>query len=356
MRSIEAKGVAMRFLKWVGIILVVLAVGVWFAASWALKKGAESLFANLVAEGQLAGPPGVSVGGFPLQMDLAMVGLHFVDPATGAGWEVPELHINVPSWKPWHVTADLPPSQTLTLVTEMGKQAISFTSEGLAASVRVSPNTAVNLQEVTAGGAALQAVSSLGWTVGAQDLRLWLGVDAEDPKTYAFTMDARDIAPDVSLAAALAAVQIPGLPASDLPAKVDSVKVVMQLRLTQALDLTSTVLRPELTGLDLQEMMVVWGPMTIAASGSLAGDAAGFAAGTIVVEVTNWDRLPPLLAATGAVQPGVITLISNGMKALAEEGGDAAVLKIPVVMEGGRASFGPFPLGVAPRMAAGAAG
>jgi|GEM_PF-421042 len=346
----------MRFLKWVGIILVVLAVGVWFAASWAVKKGAETLFATMAADGNLTSTPEVSVGGFPLRMDLAMVGLHFVDPMTGEGWEVPELHINVPSWKPWHVTADLPPTQTLTLITEAGKQAITVTSEGVAASVRVSPNSAVNLQEVTAGGAALQAVSSLGWTVGAQDLRLRLLVDADDPKSYAFTLDARDIAPDVSLAAALAAVQIPGLPVSDLPAKVDSVAVVMQLHLTEALDLTGTASQSELTGLDLQEITAVWGPMTIAASGRLAGDAAGFAAGTIVVEVTNWDRLPPLLAATGAVQPGVITLISNGMKALAEEGGDPTVLKVPVVMEGGRMSFGPFPLGVAPRMAPAAAG
>ena len=53
------------------------------------------------------------------------------------------------------------------------------------------------------------------------------------------------------------------------------------------------------------------------------------------------------------MQPGVVTLISNGMKALAEEGGDPAVLKVPLIMADGRATLGPFPLGEAPRMARG---
>lgn len=345
----------MRFLKWTGLVLVVLAVGIWFAASFVVKKGAEAFFANLAADGQLVAAPALSVGGFPLRMDLAMTGLHFVDPKTGEGWELPELHINVPSWKPWHMTVDLPASQMVTVTTEGAKQAIAVTSDGLAASVRVSPDLGASLQEVTAGGATLQAISSLGWTVGAEDLRARLLIDPMDSKTYQLTVEARNIAPDASLAVALAAVNLPDLPVSDLPAMVDSVALMMQLHLTRPLTLTST-LQPELAGLDLQELTAVWGQMKLEASGGLAGDTKGFAAGRIEVQVTNWDRLPPLLAATGAVQPGVVTLISNGMKALAQEGGDASVLKVPLVMQDGRVSFGPFPLGEAPRMASGPAG
>ena len=346
----------MRFLKWTAIVLAILATGVWFAASFVVQNGAESFFANLAKQGRVAAAPGLSVGGFPTRMDLAMTGVKFLDPQTGEGWELPELHLSVPSWKPWHLTAELPASQTLTLTAESVPQEITVTSDGLAASVRVSPDIAVGLQEITAGGAALEAVSSLGWTVGAADLRARLLIDANDSRTYALTLDGRDIAPDASLARALAAVSLPDLPdlpVSDLPAKVESLTLAMQLHLTEPLHLTSAALNPQLTGLELQEMTAVWGPLKIAATGNLAGDAAGFAAGRIEIEITNWNRLPPLLAATGAVQPGVVTLISNGMKALAEEGGDPAVLKVPLIMADGRATLGPFPLGEAPRMARG---
>ncbi|MFZ1468687.1 MAG: DUF2125 domain-containing protein [Paracoccaceae bacterium] len=345
----------MRFLKWVGIVFLVLAVGIWFAASYALKKGAESVFAGLVQDGLVAETTDLSVGGFPTRLDLAMTGLNLTNPKTGEGWQAPSLHISAPSWAPWHVTADLPATQVLTVEANNAMQAITVTSDGLAASVRVRPDITANLQEITAGGAALQAASSLGWTVGAEDLRLRLLVDGQNSKIYALTLEARNIAPDASLATALAAVNLPDLPVSDLPAQVDSVALVMQLHLTQPLDLTSA-LRPELAGVDLQALTAVWGPLQIAASGSLRGDANGFAAGQIDIAVTNWNRLPALLAATGAVQPAVVTLVSNGMKALADAGGDPMVLTVPLIMQEGRTTFGPFPLGEAPRMARGAGG
>lgn len=340
----------MRFLKWTAIILAILVTGLWFGASYFVKKGAEAFVADMAAKGMVAGTPGISVGGFPARMDLALSAVKFVDPKTGAGWEGAELHIFAPSWKPWQITAELPPSQTLTLPGMTGNQTVGVTSQGLTASVRVSPDTRLALQEVTAGGAALQATSSLGWVVGVGDLRAQLLVAAADPKAYALTLNATEIAPDPSLAAALAAVSLPDLPVSDLPAKLESAHLALMLHMSTPLDLMATGTNPHLTGLDLQDLTAQWGPLKFAASGALAADASGHAEGRIEIEITHWDRLPALLVATGAVKPEIAPTIGNALKALAAEGGDPAVLRVPLVMEAGRMSLGPLPLGEAPMM------
>ena len=226
----------MRFLKWTAIILAILVTGLWFGASYFVKKGAEAFVADLAAKGMVAGTPGISVGGFPARMDLALSAVKFVDPKTGAGWEGAELHIFAPSWKPWQITAELPPSQTLTLPGMTGNQTVGVTSQGLTASVRVSPDPRLALQEVTAGGAALQATSSLGWVVGVGDLRAQLLVAAADPKAYAPTLNATEIAPDPTLAAAPAAVSPPDWAGADLPATLERPHLGMQRHIATTLD------------------------------------------------------------------------------------------------------------------------
>ena len=79
-------------------------------------------------------------------------------------------------------------------------------------------------------------------------------------------------------------------------------------------------------------------------------DDQGFAAGRVTVEVTNWNRLPAILVAAGVVKPELAPTVARGMQALAAQTPDTSVLSLTLVMENGRMSFGPFPLGPAPRM------
>ena len=86
------------------------------------------------------------------------------------------------------------------------------------------------------------------------------------------------------------------------------------------------------------------------AKGQIEPDADGFASGRVEIEVTNWQRLIPLLIVTGAVKPEVAPTVENMMAAMAKQGGTPDVLKLPLTLASGRMSLGPLPLGPAPML------
>ncbi len=47
----------MRFLKWTAIILAILVTGLWFGASYFVKKGAEAFVADMAAKAWSPGRP-----------------------------------------------------------------------------------------------------------------------------------------------------------------------------------------------------------------------------------------------------------------------------------------------------------
>jgi hypothetical protein len=64
-----------------------------------------------------------------------------------------------------------------------------------------------------------------------------------------------------------------------------------------------------------------------------------------MLKLTNWDRLPALLVALGAIKPEIAHTVANGLKAMAAQSPDPAVLALALDMKDGRMSLGPFPLG-----------
>ena len=93
-----------------------------------------------------------------------------------------------------------------------------------------------------------------------------------------------------------------------------------------------------------------WGQLALHAEGLLEADAQGFAAGRVMLRLTNWDRLPALLVALGAIKPEIAPTIAGGLRAMAAQSPDPAVLALPLDMRDGRMTLGPFPLGEAPRL------
>jgi len=105
-----------------------------------------------------------------------------------------------------------------------------------------------------------------------------------------------------------------------------------------------------LTKVEFSNFALTWGQLSATAKGRIQADDQGFAAGEITVEVTNWNRLPALLVAAGAVKPEVAPTIARGMQALAAQTPETTVLSLTLRLAEGRMSFDPFPLGPAPRM------
>lgn len=337
----------MRKLLFLMIAATALWSGYWFVGSNAVREGVVSFFADAARQGLEAENAGVRVAGFPNRFDLTIDEPRLADPVSGSGWQAPFVQVFAMTWKPWHIIAALPPEQVVTLPD----QRVTAGSEGLMASLRAKPSSDLPLAEVRVAGTRLDLASDLGWTLGLGEFTLGLRADAAlGDAGYELGFDLAPMTPDPGFLAAVKAVRIQDLPPSDLPEVIEALWGSIYLTFSAPLDRHAGEMRPYLRRVEINQFNLTWGVLGASASGVVEADANGYAAGRVTVDVTNWDRLPALLVAAGVVKPEVAPTIARGMQALAAQSPDLKVLSLSLVLEDGRMSFGPFPLGPAPLM------
>lgn len=325
----------MRALLWITGILAILYSGYWVVGKNALQSGTEAFFANADRQGLIAENSGIAVEGFPSRFDLTVTEPRLGDPRTGLNWQAPFVQILTLSYTPWHVIAALPPTQTLRTPTEE----ITLTNTKLQASVVVVPGTALTLDRTTLVGSGVRAVSNLGWSVGAEDLRFATKTDPSLALTHEIGLEVLRLSPDPALAALM-----PGL-----PPVIDLVRLDALATFSAPIDRFAGETRPQLTALSVKEGVFNWGTLNATAVGDLTV-VGGMPEGKLELAVRGWRDLVPLAVNAGAIKPEIATTVTNLMEAYAKSSGDAEVLKMPLVFAGGRMSLGPLPLGDAPRL------
>lgn len=327
----------MRKLLFLLITLTVLWSGYWFVGSSVIRTAANDWFAGAAGQGLVAENSTLTVAGFPNRFDLTVTDLVVSDPATGIGWQAPFAQVFAMTWKPWHIIAALPPTQVVTLPG----QSVTITSDGLRASVRARPATSVPLAMAIVESGPFAASSTQGWTTGADKAVLSLGAAAGKPDAYDIAADIAGLAPDPSLLTQL-------VPDGGLPSSIAEIRLRATATLTAPLDRFAGDTRPRVVAVDLTDALVTWGEVSVTATGSIAPDDQGYAAGRIAITVTNWRRVMPLLVASGTIRPQLAQTVETMLDGLAKQSGDAEVLRLPLVMEEGWMSLGPLPLGPAP--------
>jgi hypothetical protein len=337
----------MRKLLFLMIAATALWSGYWYLGSNAVRDGVAGFFADAARQGIVAENAGVTVAGFPNRFDLTIDEVKLADPVTGAGWQAPFVQVFAMTWKPWHIIAALAPQQVVTLPD----QTVTLGSEDLMASLRAKPSTDLPLAEVRAAGTRLDLASDRGWTLGLGEFTVGLRADeALGPAGYELGFDLAPLTPDPGFLAAVKAVTIPDLPPSDLPETVETLWGSIYLTFSAPLDRHAGAARPHLRRVEINQFNLTWGELSAKASGVVEADGNGYAAGRVTVDVTNWDRLPAILVAAGVLQPEIAPTVARGMQALAAQTPEQNLLSLSLVLEDGRMSFGPFPLGPAPLM------
>jgi hypothetical protein len=333
----------MRKLMVLIVLLTAVWSGYWFVGSNAIRQGAEDFFANAAAQGLVAEKTALTVQGFPNRFDLTVDGLRLVDSDTGTTWEAPFLQVFAMTWKPWHIIAVLPPTQQVMLPD----QAITLTSDAMRASVRAKPATDLPLATVIVESGPFSATSTAGWTVGAAKAVASISADevvpnaGDAPNAYVLALDLTDLAPDPKAIEKI-------VTDAGLPPTVAVIKVLATATLTAPLDRFAGDAHPRLTALDLTDSLITWGDLSVAAKGTISPDDEGYASGRIEIAVTNYQRLVPALVAAGAIKPEISQTVGNMLDAMAKESGDPNLLQLPLILQDGRVSLGPLPLGDAP--------
>jgi hypothetical protein len=324
--------------------------GYWFAGSSYLRQAADQWFADQAARGLTAEKSSLTVAGFPNRFDLRVEDMVLQDPASGIGWTASFAEVFAMTWKPWHIIAALPPDQTLALPD----QTIQITSEALRTSLRAKPDLDVPLANAAVETGALTARSSQGWSISVAKgfISFRDGADAATEidglpasataaNAYVLQLDLSDLSPDEPRFARIANE-------AGLPPGIEVVRLLAVAALTAPLDRNAPQTSPRLAAAELADTLIRWGELSATASGTIQADDQGFAAGRIDISLTNWQPIVPALVAAGAVKPELSDTIRNMLAALAKDGGDENVLKLPLVLTGGAMSLGPLPLGPAP--------
>lgn len=322
----------MRGLLWVTVVLAALWGGWWVVGSRGAMAAAEGWFAQAATEGRRAGYEDLAVAGFPNRFDLTVTRPHLGDPATGFGWQAPFAQVFAMSWKPWHLIAALPGGQVITTPDAR----ITLQSDRLMASLLMVPGVDLALSEAVVEGAALALSPSYGGVEGVARAVASIRAEEGGVNRYRLGLALSDLA------------VAPEVVASGLAAKVETVTLDATLGLSAALDRNAGQTPPALRQLALRDMQVRWGDLTLQASGDLAPDLSGYAAGRIDIRVTGWRLLPPGLVALGLIAPGFAPSLERGFEMMAAQGADPEVLVLPLVAKAGRMSLGPLPLGPAP--------
>lgn len=315
-------------------VLLALATAAWFAGAAALRQGVR---AALAAPDSTISAAGVEVIGYPASMTLMLTRPVLRDPQGLWQWTAPRADLAVAARAPTTLRATLPPEQALML----GGVAHAVRADEAGAEVTLAPQSDLRLRQARLSARGL-AVADLAAVAG---LTVTLTQDATQP-VATLVLDGTDLTPPADLRAALP-------PEVTLPAVIAALAGQARLTLDRPLNRHAAEgATPRLMAVDLDDLRLDWGDLSVRGTGAVTADAQGLASGRVLLRLTGWRVLLPLLAATGAIKPEVMPTVDNALTRLqiTPTDGAAPYLELPLIFRDGRTSLGPLPLGAAPRL------
>jgi hypothetical protein len=140
-------------------------------------------------------------------------------------------------------------------------------------------------------------------------------------------------------------------PAQLLPEVVEGMAVTADVTFDAPWDRFAVeVARPQVTALDLSDLTAQWGGIQMRAAGELTVDAEGLPEGRITLKITNWRDLLQVAGNAGLVPAPLMPTVERALEILAGLSGPRDTLDAPLTFANGVLSFGPLPLGPAPRI------
>ena len=147
--------------------LAALWSGYWFVGATAVERGTQVLLDDLRAQGWQVEVADVGTRGFPNRFDTTATQVKLADPLGGFTWTAPFFQVLALSYKPNHVIAALPESQSF----ELPGQTLQVDSTRMRASLVVEPGTALALDRTTFVAQTARIASTLGWQTALKDAR-----------------------------------------------------------------------------------------------------------------------------------------------------------------------------------------
>lgn len=309
----------MRLIVGSVIALALIWSGYWAYAAQGLRSQIESAVAAnpdmRVGDWQL--------GGFPYRFELDARDVAFVTPDGAHGWQGPRVALTALAYQPQHMIATFPAQSRLRV---LGLDMDLALDEGRA-SVIVQPGLRLDLERANL---ALDRISlgALGLTHRADSLRVALDADGT---ALDLGIEALSITPDALI-----------LPKGDvLPALI--ARAGLDARLTLSAPVALAASSPQVSQIDLRQIVLDWGDLKLTGTGTLRPDGPGTFGGDVTLSVENWPKLLGLLTASGALDPDMLGMAQMMLAGMADPA--TGRLDLALSLRASQVFLGPFPLG-----------
>lgn len=330
----------MRRLAVMLAVVATLFTAYWFGVARSVEGGLRAWFAARAAEGWIADYAALSTSGFPRRFETAVTDVTLADPETGIAWTAPRFAFEAAAFRPHRITARWPGQQTVASPWER----IEVASERFDASIAFVPGTRLELAAIETHLAELTLTSTLGWETHLSLGKLAATAIDGRPNTYAIRFEASGVTPPADLRRSLD-------PARLLPDVVEGIVVMADVSFDAPWDRFAVEeARPQITALELGDLRAQWGGIDVRAAGDLAVNGDGVPEGRITVKITNWRDLLGVARNAGLLPEPLMPTIERAFGILAGLSGPPETLDAPLTFANGIVSFGPLPLGAAPRL------
>jgi hypothetical protein len=330
----------MRRLLVILAVLAALFTAYWFTVARSVESGLNAWFAARATEGWVAEATTVHTSGFPARFETVLNDVTLADPGTGVAWTAPRFAFEAAAFRPNRITARWPDTQTLASPWER----VDVTSERFDASIAFVPGTRLEVRAVEANLSGVTLTSSLGWETQFRVGALSATSPEAGSGAYAIRFEASDIVLPPALRMVLDPAQL-------LPEVVEGMVVTADMTFDAPWDRFAVErARPQVTSLDLSDLTAQWGGIQMRAAGAVTVDAEGVPEGRITVKITNWRDLLAVAGNAGLIPAPLIPTVERAFEILAGLSGARDTLDAPLTFANGIVSFGPLPLGPAPRI------
>lgn len=329
----------MRRLLVIVIVLGALWSGYWFVGRSALIGGVTDAFHNARAEGRVAHFGQIAVQGFPNRFDMSLTDVALGAPGGQVLWKSPTVQLIALSYRPNRMIAVLDGRQEV----DLPDQKIGLSGQQIAANFNLAANPALSFDSLALIGDKLDLSSSAGWGATLTQGRVAAN-RLDKANTYRIGFEALDLTPNPALRAMID-------PKGAMPATLAKLHLDGRLTLTAPLDRHAGESHPRPVALDLTDTSADWGQTHLSAAGKLTIGPDGTPEGRIDLTLTHWQPLIDMAVGAGWIEPGVAPTWRNMLDALAKGSGDPGKVHLPLSFQNGWMSFGPIPLGPAPRIA-----
>lgn len=322
------------------VILAVAYAGYWLVLAHLVERGIDDWIGQQRAIGGEVETAALAVGGFPLvvRTDVQNFALRHPD---GVALRGARLVAEARPWAPNVVDIRLDGGALLTLPVLVGQVPVMMTARDGAGALRFTLGGALGNARLGLNEIAVEGTPS--GRVTAASAELTGEQPGPDPDaTLRLTGEAHDLT-------------VERIPLPQLGSVIHTAALTLSLtgpvpRAPHVADLTAW--RDAGGTLRIERLTLVWGALSVEASGTLVLDQALQPRGRLDAQVRGHAEVIQALVAAGALRPTEASLATLALNMMAGPPGPdgVATLRAPLVIENGVVSLAGFPLGPMPRI------